>query len=86
MVPLGFIEFVEWSYLRRDLSVENLRFVELLDVSLGNLLLFVIGEEDGRAILRTNIVSRFLIQPTRSSCSSVSSKLIWKISGPNIRS
>jgi hypothetical protein len=55
MIPLGFIESCEWGYLRRDLAFENFRFVELLDVSLGNLLLFVIGEEDGRTILRANI-------------------------------
>jgi len=55
MVPFGFIEFVEWCDLRRDLAFENFSFVKLLDVSLGNLLLFVIREEDRRTILRANI-------------------------------
>ena len=51
VVGLGWIEGLQWNYLGHDRALEDLGFVELCDIRLGDPLLLVTAIENGRTIL-----------------------------------
>src|SRR5205807_6900420 len=55
MIALSFVECFQGVNLRCDAAIEDLRLVELIDISFCNVLLFVIRVKDRGAILRSNI-------------------------------
>src|SRR5262245_34494746 len=57
VIFLGNIERLEWLERGNDRIAENARFVQLLDVSLGDSLLFVVGVKDCGSILAPNVIA-----------------------------
>ncbi len=55
MIVFGRVKFVERRELGNDGLREDMGIVQLLDISLGHLLLFVVGLENRAAILRSDV-------------------------------
>ncbi len=55
MVALRGVELVQRSHLGHDRVAENVSFVDLLDVGLGNALLLLVDVEDGAAVLGAGV-------------------------------
>src|SRR5208283_4981791 len=57
VIGFGFVEGLQWNYLRHDTTGERFSLIKLRYVGLGDVLLFLVGEEDGRAVLRAGVRS-----------------------------